>query len=440
MTTSVSVFGLGYVGCVSAACFAKEGHAVVGVDVSSAKVDMIQRGQATIVEQGIGELVAEMRSAGRLSATTDVVDAVHRTEISLICVGTPSRPNGSLDLSYVERVCAQIGEALKTKGTRHTIVVRSTVLPGSTETIAIPALEGASGMKAGRDFGIAMNPEFLREGTSIKDFYDPPFTLIGTEDEATAAAVASLYAGIGAPVHVTATRVAEMIKYACNCFHGLKVGFANEIGNVCKALDVDSHEVMRLFCEDTKLNISPYYLRPGFAFGGSCLPKDLRAVTYRAKQLDVPTPILSATLESNERQITRAYDMVMAAGSRKVGVLGLAFKAGTDDLRESPMVSLIERLIGKGIQLSIYDREVSSARLIGANKEYIEREIPHIWSLMRGSIGEVLADAETVVIGNGSAEFREAEGQLANGQMVIDLVRAFGARRSDGAHYEGICW
>src|SRR5688572_2281552 len=352
MTTSVSVFGLGYVGCVSAACFAKEGHTVVGVDVSSAKVDMIQRGQATIVEQGIGELVAEMRSAGRLSATTDVVDAVRRTDISLICVGTPSRPNGSLDLSYVERVCAQIGEALKTKDTRHTIVVRSTVLPGSTETIAIPALEGASGLKAGRDFGIAMNPEFLREGTSIKDFYDPPFTLIGTEDEATGAAVASLYAGIGAPVHVTATRVAEMIKYACNCFHGLKVGFANEIGNVCKALGVDSHEVMRLFCEDTKLNISPAYLRPGFAFGGSCLPKDLRAITYRARQLDVPTPILAATLESNAAQIDHAFDMIMAHGKKRVGVLGLAFKAGTDDLRESPNVTLIERLIGKGVQLA----------------------------------------------------------------------------------------
>ena len=440
MTTQLSVFGLGYVGCVSAACFAREGHDVIGVDVSWAKVDMIERGQSTIVEQGIGELVAEMRASGRLSATTDVAAAVERTDISLICVGTPSRPNGSLDLGFVERVCAQIGEALKNKSTRHTIVVRSTVLPGSTETIAIPALEQASGLAAGRDFGIAMNPEFLREGTSIKDFYDPPFTLIGTEDEATGAAVARLYAGLEAPVHITATRVAEMIKYACNCFHGLKVGFANEIGNVCKALGVDSHEVMRLFCEDTKLNISPYYLRPGFAFGGSCLPKDLRAVTYRAKQLDVPTPILNATLDSNERQIARAYDMVMAAGSRKVGVLGLAFKAGTDDLRESPMVSLIERLIGKGMQLAIYDREVSSARLIGANKEYIEREIPHIWSLMRGSIDEVLADAGTVVIGNGSREFRQIEGRLVDGQMVVDLVRAFGARRSDGERYEGICW
>jgi GDP-mannose 6-dehydrogenase len=440
MSSSVSVFGLGYVGCVSAACFAKEGWTVVGVDVSQAKVDMINDGKATIVEHGIAELVAEMRQSGKLSATVDVADAVRRTSISLVCVGTPSRPNGSLDLSYVERVCSQIGEALKHKSERHTVVIRSTVLPGSTESIAVPALEAASGLKAGKDFGISMNPEFLREGTSIKDFYDPPFTIIGANDDATGEAVKQLYAGLGAPVHVVAIRVAEMVKYACNSFHGLKVAFANEIGNVCKALNVDSHEVMRIFCEDTKLNISPYYLRPGFAFGGSCLPKDLRAVTYRAQQLDVPTPLLDATLESNEKQITRAFNMVMAAGSKKIGVLGLAFKAGTDDLRESPMVELIERLIGKGLQISIYDREVSRARLIGANKEYIEREIPHIWSLMRGSVSEVIEGAETVVIGNGSPEFRAAEAHLGNGRIVIDLVRAFGSRRSDGKTYEGICW
>lgn len=440
MTLSISVFGLGYVGCVSAACFAKEGHTVIGVDVSQSKVDMINAGQATIVEHGIGELVSEMRAAGRLSATTDVADAVRRTDISLICVGTPSRANGSLDLSYVERVCSQIGEALKDKVARHTVVVRSTVLPGSTHEVAVPALERESGKRANADFGIAMNPEFLREGTSIKDFYDPPFTIIGADDEATAATVSELYAGVPGTTHIVATRVAEMVKYACNCFHGLKVGFANEIGNVCKALGVDSHEVMRIFVQDTKLNISPYYMRPGFAFGGSCLPKDLRAVTHKARTLDVPTPILSATLESNEKQIQRAFDMVMAAGSRKVGVLGLAFKSGTDDMRESPIVTLIERLIGKGMHVSIYDREVTRARLIGANKEYIEKEIPHIWSLMRGSVTEVLDDSETIVIGNGSAEFRTAEARLGNGQIVVDLVRAFGARTSDGKSYEGICW
>lgn len=439
MATSVSVFGLGYVGCVSAACFAREGHTVVGVDVSQSKVDMINAGKATIVEHGIAELVAEMRSGGRLRATADVTDAVANSTISLVCVGTPSAPNGSLDLGYVERVCSQIGAAIRQKAERHTIVIRSTVLPGATEDLALQALEKASGLEAHTDFGIAMNPEFLREGSSIKDFYDPPFTVVGAADAVTAQSVADLYAGLDAPVHVVAIKVAEMIKYACNSFHGLKVGFANEIGNICKALGVDSHEVMRIFCEDTKLNISPYYLKPGFAFGGSCLPKDLRAVTYRARQLDVPTPILEATLHSNELQVRRAFDMVQAAGSRRIGVLGLAFKAGTDDLRESPMVTLIERLIGKGGQVAIYDREVSSARLIGSNKEYLEREIPHVWSLMKQSIEDVIAQSDTIVIGNGSPEFRSVHQQLRNEQIVIDLVRAFGDRQSDGK-YQGICW
>jgi GDP-mannose 6-dehydrogenase len=436
---TISVFGLGYVGCVSAACFAKEGHDVIGVDVSVPKVEMINDGVATIVEHGIAELVREGHDSGRLRATTSVAEAVAASSISLVCVGTPSRPNGSLDLSYVERVCAQIGEALRTKKTRHTVVIRSTVLPGSTHEVAAPALEKASGLIAGRHFGIAMNPEFLREGSSIKDFYDPPFTVIGTEDEETAKQIATLYAGVNAPVHVVPTRVAEMLKYACNCYHGLKVGFANEIGNVCKALGVDSHEVMRLFTQDTKLNISAAYLKPGFAFGGSCLPKDLRAITHKAKQLDLPAPILEATLESNERQVTRAFDMVMASGSKRVGVLGLAFKEGTDDLRESPMVALIERLLGKGLQVAVYDREVSRARLIGANKEYIEREIPHIWSLMHSTVADVLARSETIVIGNGSKEFTEVAGRLDDGQVVIDLVRAFGPRTSDHM-YQGICW
>ncbi len=440
MATEISVFGLGYVGCVSAACLAKEGASVIGVDVSQAKVDLVRRGRPTIVEHGISELVAEMNAAGRLTATTDVAEAVHQSSISLVCVGTPSAPNGSLDLSYVDRVCREIGAAIKTKRTRHTVVIRSTVLPGSTQAVALPALEQGSGQKAYRDFGLAMNPEFLREGTSIKDFYDPPFTVIGAEESATSIALAPLYAGLDAPVRNVGIRVAEMIKYACNCFHGLKVGFANEIGNVCKALEVDSHEVMRIFCEDTKLNISPYYLKPGFAFGGSCLPKDLRAVTYRARQLDVSTPILSATLESNQLQITRAFDMIMASKARRVGILGLAFKAGTDDLRESPIVTLVEGLIGKGIELAIFDRQVSEAQLVGANKEYIEREIPHIWSLIKPSIAAVLEGSETIVIGNGSAEFRGIEPQLRPGQLIIDLVRAFGSRRSDGTAYEGICW
>jgi GDP-mannose 6-dehydrogenase len=436
----VSVFGLGYVGCVTAACLADRGFPVVGVDVSASKVDLINKGQATIVEEGIAELVRAAHESGRLSATTSVADAVGRTSISLVCVGTPSQPNGNLDLSYVERVCSQIGEALRQKGERHTVVIRSTVFPGTTASLAKPALEQASGKRAGTDFGLSMNPEFLREGTSIRDFNAPPFTVIGADDEETGRSVAQLYDGIDAPLHVVATGVAEMLKYACNAYHGLKVGFANEIGNICKVLGVDSHEVMRLFVQDTKLNVSKAYLMPGFAFGGSCLPKDLRAITYRARQLDVPTPILSATLQSNEEQVTRAFNMVLGAGHRRVGVLGLAFKEGTDDLRESPMVTLVERLIGKGIDVAIYDREVSQAKLIGANKDYIEREIPHVWTLFRPSVADVLSHAETVIIGNGSKEFRGIEPSLRNGQMVIDLVRAFGARRSDGRSYEGICW
>jgi GDP-mannose 6-dehydrogenase len=440
MTTAISVFGLGYVGCVSSACFANEGHQVIGVDVSQAKVDMVNAGKATIVENGIAEMVADVVSSGRLRATTDVAAAVRDSDISLVCVGTPSRSNGSIDLRYVERVCQDIGAALKTKTSRHTVVIRSTVLPGTTRQLVIPALEGASGKRAGVDFGVCMNPEFLREGTSIRDFYEPPFTLIGADDEGSGETVAAIYAGIQTPLHVTATGVAEMIKYACNCFHGLKVGFANEIGNVCKAFGIDSHEVMRLFCLDGKLNLSPAYLRPGFAFGGSCLPKDLRAITYHARTADVATPILSAALESNQRQIERAYEMVRAAGSKKIGVLGLAFKAGTDDLRESPMVTLVEMLLGKGFTLSIYDRDVSQARLIGSNREYIEKEIPHIWSMMRSSIEEVLGESDVVIIGNGSGEFRLIEPRLRDGQVVIDLVRAFGSKVTDGNCYRGIAW
>ena len=440
MTTSISVFGLGYVGCVSAACFAKEGHTVIGVDVNPGKVDMIRAGKATIVEMGIGELVAEMAASGRLQATTDVAEAVRDTSVSLICVGTPSRSNGSLDLSYVERVCEQIGAALKGKTARHTIVIRSTVLPGTIHGLVIPALERTSGKRAGADFGVCGNPEFLREGTSIRDFYDPPFTLVGADDAETGRTVAALYDGIEAQVHIVPVRTAEMVKYACNCFHGLKVAFANEIGNVCKEAGVDSHEVMKIFCEDRKLNISPYYLRPGFAFGGSCLPKDLRALIYKARSLDVDVPVLAATLESNRKQIEKAFDLVLATGKKRVGVLGLSFKAGTDDLRESPMVTLIEMLIGKGVHLAIYDPYVTSSRLMGANREYIEREIPHIWELMRGSTKEVLESSDAVIIGNSAGEFREIQGHLRADQPVVDLVRAFGSRTSDGTAYQGICW
>jgi GDP-mannose 6-dehydrogenase len=439
-TTTVSVFGLGYVGCVSAACFAKEGHNVVGVDVSAAKVEMINAGTSTILEVGIGELVAEMVAAGRLRATTDVGDAVRSSTVSLICVGTPSRANGSLDLQYIERVCTEIGTTLKSIDRWHTVVIRSTVLPGTVDGTVIPTLERASGKKFGLDFGVCSNPEFLREGSSIKDFYAPPFTLIGAHDGRSAEEVRALYKGIDAPVHVSAMGVAETVKYACNSFHAVKVTFGNEIGGVCKAVGVDSHEVMRIFCEDTKLNISPAYLRPGFAFGGSCLPKDVRALSYKARQLDVDTPMIAAALDSNRKLIERAYNTILGTGARRIGILGMSFKAGTDDLRESPMVTLIEMLIGKGMNVSVFDRDVSSANVIGSNREYIEKEIPHIWTLVDDSMDRVVERSQVVVIGNATPAFREIEGRLKDGQIVVDLVRAFGNRLSDGAQYHGINW
>ena len=435
----LSVFGLGYVGCVSAACFAKDGHEVVGVDVNPTKVGIINEGRSPIVEPGIEDLISDVLTAGKLRASTDGSEAVRNTELSIICVGTPSNPNGSLDFNYVTRVCEDIGSALEQKHERHTIVVRSTMLPGTIETVVVPTLEAYSGKKIGSTFDVCFNPEFLREGTSLKDFYAPPFTLIGADSEDVAARVRPLYAEISAPIFMTSVKVAEMVKYVCNSFHGLKVSFANEIGNICKGLGIDSHQVMEIFCQDTKLNLSSYYLKPGFAFGGSCLPKDLRALAYKAKQLDVEAPVLSSILPSNRRQIERAIEMVLATGKKRIGVLGVSFKAGTDDLRESPMVTLIEALIGKGMQLAIYDRYVSLARLFGANKEYIEREIPHISQLMRASITEVVNNSDVLIIGNQAAEFREIDLQTRGNKIIIDLVRIFAGRISD-EWYQGICW
>jgi GDP-mannose 6-dehydrogenase len=420
--SEISVFGLGYVGCVSAACFAREGHSVVGVDLNQTKVDLVNAGKPTILEEGIAELVAEMRAAERLRATTDATEAVHASTISLVCVGTPSQPNNSLDLSYVRRVCEQVGEALRNKaGGHHVVVIRSTVLPGTIHSVVVPALERTSGKKLGEGFSVYSNPEFLREGTSIQDFFEPPFTLIGTDDPASAKTIVDLYSDITAPVFTTEVRVAEMVKYACNCFHGLKVGFANEIGNICKAMGVDSHEVMRIFCEDRKLNIAPYYLKPGFAFGGSCLPKDLRATVYAAQQHDVEVPILRATLESNKKQIERAFDLVMATGHPQIGILGMSFKAGTDDLRESPIVALVESLLGKGMTLSIFDADVTESSTMGANRSYVEREIPHIWSLMRGSIKEVTNASRVLIIGNSSSDYIIAGANCVDSHVLIDL-------------------
>lgn len=435
----ISVFGLGYVGAVSAACFAKEGHEVVGVDVNRDKVDGINAGRAPIVEEGIQELVAEVVASGALRATTEAGEGVASSDISMLCVGTPSRSNGSIDLGYVERVAEQIGRELRTKDEPHVVVLRSTVIPGTLEDRVIPILEATSGRRVGEGVHACMNPEFLREGTSIRDFYDPPFTLYGATDDLAAERLEALYAGIDAPIHRTSVRAAEMVKYACNAFHAVKVSFANDIGNVCKALGIDGQEVMRVFCEDTKLNVSRAYLKPGFAFGGSCLPKDVRALTYEGRRHDVETPVLRAALETNAGQVERAARMVLETGKRKVGLLGLSFKEGTDDLRESPMVTLAETLIGKGIELKIYDRNVREAGLIGANRAYIEAHIPHIWSLMTSSVEATVEGVDVIVLANKDAEF-ESVGELRrDDQVVIDLARAIPGRTT-GAWYEGICW
>lgn len=434
----LSIFGLGYVGCVSAACFAARGHDVIGVDVNELKVELINQGHSPVVEPGLSELIGEAVKARRLRATKDAVAAVTDSDVSLVCVGTPSNHNGSLDLSYIKRACQQIGDALEAKSRYHIVVLRSTMLPGTVANTVIPALEVYSGKRAGRDFGVAVNPEFLREGTSLYDFDHPPFTLIGADDEDAGAPLAKLYSQVDAPLISAGIKEAEMVKYACNSFHALKVTFANEIGNICQELGVDSHRVMEIFCRDDKLNLSPYYLNPGFAFGGSCLPKDLRALLHKAKEVDLRAPVLEAVLASNRLQVEKAAEMILRTGHRRVAVLGLSFKTGTDDLRESPMATLIETLIGKGLRLSIYDREVELARLHGANKEFIERGIPHIASLLCPSLPETVADAEVVVIGKKDKEFDALPNLLNDEQLVIDLVRLPGAlgRR---ANYQLIC-
>jgi GDP-mannose 6-dehydrogenase len=362
------------------------------------------------------------------------------SDLSLICVGTPSSDNGSLDLTFVERVCRDIGQALAHKDTFHTVVVRSTILPGTTEGCVIPALEQASGRIAGQDFGVCFNPEFLREGTSVYDFYHPPFTVIGQLDSRSSEIVASLYKNLVAPLMIVPIKAAEMVKYVSNAFHALKVTFANEIGSLCKQQGIDSHQVMDIFCLDEKLSLSAYYLKPGFAFGGSCLPKDVRALLYHGHHLDLKLPVLEAILPSNELQVKHGYELIKATGKKKIGVLGFSFKAGTDDLRESPLVELIELLIGKGYHVKLYDKNVSLARLHGANRAYIEHSIPHVSSLMCNSMEEVLADSEVIVIGNKAPEFAAALEQRRQDQIIIDLVRASKDIHTFGAQYEGICW
>ncbi|MGE6821459.1 nucleotide sugar dehydrogenase [Pseudomonas soli] len=432
---NISIFGLGYVGAVCAGCLSARGHQVLGVDVAQAKIDMINQGRSPIVEPGLEQLLLDGVRQGRLRGTTDVQAAILATELSLLCVGTPSKANGDLDLVYMETVCREIGAALRDKASRHTVVVRSTVLPGTVKNVVIPLLEQASGKQAGRDFGVAVNPEFLRESTAIQDYDFPAMTVIGELDSRSGDLLASLYQGLDAPVVRKSIEVAELIKYTCNVWHATKVSFANEIGNIAKASGVDGREVMDVVCQDYKLNLSRYYLRPGFAFGGSCLPKDVRALTYRASQLDVAHPLLGSIMASNRNQVANALDLVTQAGKRRIALLGLAFKANSDDLRESPLVTLAEQLIGKGYELRIFDANVDHARQFGANRQYIEQQIPHVSALLRSDLQQVIDEAEVIVLGNNDERFVQA---LDAGKQVIDLV-GFMADGSNAQHH-GICW
>lgn len=435
----ISIFGLGYVGSVSAGCLADFGHHVIGVDPNQDKVAMINAGRAPVVEPGLDALIAEACRKKRVSAVAQPLKAVSESDISLICVGTPSQPNGNLDLTFLERVCREIGAALAWKSDFHVVAVRSTTMPGTMRETVIPILEEASGKTAGTDFGVCNNPEFMREGAAVQDFREPPKTVIGESDVRAGDRLAELYQGIDAPLIRTDIAVAEMVKYANNAFHALKVTFGNEIGAIAKRLGIDGQAVMEIFCRDHKLNISAHYLKPGFAFGGSCLGKDLRALTYRARQLDLDVPVLNAILASNTRQIETGVAMILGHGRPRVGVLGLSFKADTDDLRESPMVTVVERLIGRGLELKIYDRSVALARLTGANRDYILGTIPHISKLLVDTIDQAIADVDIVVVGHDDPAFREVPAKLGADQVLIDFVRV--VQDPDApARYDGICW
>ncbi len=435
----IAVFGLGYVGCISASCFAKAGHDVIGVDVNEDKVNIINDAKSPIVEPGLQEALEKVVKSGKLRATTDFQEAVVNSDISLICVGTPSAKNGSVTLEYIYRVAQQIGEALREVNHYHVFVIRSTVPPGTHEK-CLGIIAEYSGKKPGVDFGACSNPEFLREGSALKDFYNPPYTIIGEMDEKSGQYLSKIYSHLDAPLVRTDVKVAEMVKYANNTFHALKVAFGNEIGTICKAEGVDSHKLMEIFCMDTKLNLSPYYLMPGFAFGGSCLPKDVRALTYRGKSRDLELPLLNSIMPSNQSHVQRAIDQVLSAGKKRVGILGLSFKGNTDDLRESPMVDVVETLIGKGYELKIYDKNVHLAKLFGANREYINNKIPHISSLMVGELETVLDHAEVLVIGNSNPEFRELIPTLESNVQVIDYVRIVKQTETIKANYDGLCW
>ncbi len=436
----VVVVGLGYVGSVCSACLAERGHDVVGVDTSPWKVECIRRGESPIVEKGLPELIARAAHAGKLTATTRIAEAMPGADIVLVCVGTPSAEDGSLDLSHVKRACAEVGTALKDSKQFVTVVMRSTMLPGSVLEELTPVIEQAAGGKAGRDFGVAYNPEFLREGTAVEDFFGAEYTILGAGCERAAAALQQLYAGVGGELIVTPIPTAEMLKYVNNSYHALKVAFANEFGRLCKREGVDSHEVMRLMRRDTKLNLSGAYLSPGFAFGGSCLPKDLRAVNSRARRHDLELPVLAGILESNELHVAEAVRLIERFKKRKLGFLGLSFKAGTDDLRESPILRVIGTLVGKGHDVLLHDPSLDMERVLGANRRFIEDELPYLPERLRSNLEEVLSHGDVVVIGNRSAAYRTLGPRIRAGQVVVDLVAALDRGSVTAGEYHGLAW
>ncbi len=441
MSTSISIFGLGYVGLVSAACLAEMGHHVIGVDINPAKVEMVNSGRTPIIEARMSEMVAENTRACRLHATEDAAAAVLGSDISFLCVGTPSLPNGKLDPSHVHDVAREVGSSLKIKKSHHVVVLRSTVLPGTTESVLIPALEASSGLKAGVDFTVCYNPEFMREGSAVADFFEPPCTVLGIQSRDHLVPLRNLYGSLKSEIFVTTIAAAEMAKYVSNLFHALKISFANEIGTICKALNLDTDAITKIFTADKKLNISTAYLAPGFAFGGSCLPKDLRAITHRAKELDLRLPLLEAIIPSNDEHVMRAADAILRTNKKKIAMLGLSFKAGTDDLRESPQVRLIKRLLGEGLQVQIWDRDVSLGRIAGSNRQYIEEVIPHIGSLLSTDFESVVRNGDVIVIGTKAPSVSQLSSMLRPDQVVIDLVNLEPTHRPTSTRaYEGICW
>ena len=438
---SISVFGLGYVGSVTAACLAHFGNSVVGVDTNPTKVEIINAGRSPIIEARMDELIPKAHQASRLRATTDAIAAVCDTDVSFVCVGTPSQRNGKLDLCHIERACYEVGEGLKRKSSPHCVAIRSTILPGTTALRLIPVMERASGKRAGTDFSVCYNPEFMREGSAVADFLHPPYTILGANDACSLPPLRQVYRWVQGQVYETPLAVAEMAKYASNAFHALKVSFANELGTLARLLGVDTVALTEIFTSDTRLNISSAYLSPGFAFGGSCLPKDLRALNYCAKELDLQLPLLESILPSNQNHIERAVQRVLGTGKKEIALLGLSFKAGTDDLRESPLVEMVKRLLGEGCRIRIWDPQVSMGELIGANRQFIDETIPHIGNLLSTDLRAVIESAEVVIVGSGAVQKDLIEPLIRPGQIIFDLVNLDKSQRADSSpEYEGICW